>query len=265
MVAPTRQQSFALRNEPKIDGDTRRIMPYPPRDPSSIRLWKEHIYAALDELHLLDVVTEKDKEPDVWLAEVTTVDERKALTAREKLVKYQTEYLALRIRHRQSMYNTLVRWPGVLSQSMLDTIQSLALDTTRDGPGLLELLLKPGDLANDHAQQALNAQVAKVHSMAYDPTSNLPFSADPTQLEILAFLEAHWSAFHNTENRDITSDPTTFVKTSLLVLRRLEPLTFLAEWLLQQYTTLKFPKTGREFIDTFESKLLQSSIPDLWL
>ena len=112
------------------------------------------------------------------------------------------------------------------SVSALDGYQSpLGLDTQRDGKQLLDLLLEPANAQTEAVQVAYNAQIAKVHSLAYDLSTPLPFSSEqPPQAEIVSFLEAYWSAIRHTDPNGVRADPKTFVKTSLLVLKRIPEL-----------------------------------------
>ena len=85
MVASSNTRPFALAAQPDVDGDTRKVLPYPARNSSAIRLWKEHIFAALDDLNVLDKIVAKHVDAKDWIANNTTPDhERKAITRRSE-------------------------------------------------------------------------------------------------------------------------------------------------------------------------------------
>ena len=53
MVASRRPRSFSSVDQLDVDGDTRKVLPYPGNSPSQIPLWREHIRAALDDAKVL--------------------------------------------------------------------------------------------------------------------------------------------------------------------------------------------------------------------
>ena len=261
MVASGHPRSFSSIAQPDIDGDTRKVCPYPGDQPALIPLWKEHISAALDDANVLSEVLQPEIDLDAWVQANVSRDLRAATSKHELVAKYAAEYREPRQVALRTAYNKLIRWPGVLDHGMLDTIHALGLDKQRDGKQLLDLLLEPGDLSAEPVQIAFHAEIAKVHAIAYDPATALPFSSEqPAQPEVLAFLESYWSAIRHTDPKGISADPTTFVKTSLLVLKRLPELKFTAEWYLQTYDAGGYPKTGRDFIRTLKLRMLSTSL-----
>ena len=264
MVASWQPRSFASGPEPEVDGNTRMVCRYPGSSPSLIPLWKEHAFAALDDAKVLAATTEPDIDQDQWLATVLDPAVIRDAPKLELQAKYNEEYRAPRVAARRTAYNLLVRWPGVLDHGLLETIQSLGLDTQRDGKQLLDLLLEPANAQTEAVQVAYNAQIAKVHSLAYDLSTPLPFSSEqPPQAEIVSFLEAYWSAIRHTDPNGVRADPKTFVKTSLLVLKRIPELKFASEWFLQTFESSGFPKLARSFIKSYKERLLTSSLPTI--
>ena len=262
MVASWQPRSFASGPEPEVDGNTRMVCRYPGSSPSLIPLWKEHAYAALDDAKVLAATTDPDLDQDQWLETVLDPAVIRETPKLERQAKYNEEYRAPRVAARRTAYNLLVRWPGVLDHGLLETIQSLGLDTQRDGKQLLDLLLEPANAQTEAVQVAYNAQIAKVHSLAYDLSTPLPFSSEqPPQAEIVSFLEAYWSAIRHTDPNGVRADPKTFVKTSLLVLKRIPELKFASEWFLQTFESSGFPKLARSFIKSYKERLLTSSLP----
>ena len=264
MVASWQPRSFASGPEPEVDGNTRMVCRYPGSSPSLIPLWKEHAFAALDDAKVLAATTEPEIDQDQWLETVLDPAVIRATPKLELQAKYNEEYRAPRVAARRTAYNLLVRWPGVLDHGLLETIQSLGLDTQRDGKQLLDLLLEPANAQTEAVQVAYNAQIAKVHSLAYDLSTPLPFSSEqPPQAEIVSFLEAYWSAIRHTDPNGVRADPKTFVKTSLLVLKRIPELKFASEWFLQTFESSGFPKLARSFIKSYKERLLTSSLPTI--
>ena len=236
MVAPGHQHPFAVTATPKADTRSGLLAPYSADNPASIELWEEQACAALDEAGVLESVLDPPLSIADWKAKHFGAEELKVRTATELRELYNTSYVQARELEKRKAYNILVRWPGVLSPAIQEAIKSRGLTRTRDGHDLWEILVKPADTSAHAVQTAMQAQIAVAHSLAYDPSSVLPFSSDdPPQSEVITFLETYWRAIYTTDAKGIDADPAVFVKTSLLVLRRISALKFTAEWLLQQY------------------------------
>ena len=263
MVASSSTRSaFNTVDSVSVNGDSRRVCPYPANQPSHIRTWEEHFKAHLDAKDILEPLTMPDMDQVTWLAANLSPADLAMLTKIEQADKYAMEFCEPRRLASRSAYNILVTWPGVLDSGMHETIQSEGLDKTRDGRKLLAILLAPGDLKAERVQIALQEQIAIVHGMAYDPSSTLPFTSEkPPQVEVLSFLELYWTAVHNTSADGIDTNPAIFVKTSLLVLRRIPELWVAAEWLKQVYETHGYPARGRAFIAAMKQRMLSTSLP----
>ena len=139
MVASWQTRSFASVAQPEVDGNTRMVCRYPGSAPALIPIWKEHLFAALDDAKLLAAMTEPEIDQDRWIAAHLDPAVAKATPKLELQAKYNDEYRAARVAAQRSAYNLIVRWPGVLDHGLLETIQSLGLDTQRDGRQLLDL------------------------------------------------------------------------------------------------------------------------------
>ena len=263
MVASSSTRSaFNTVDSVSVNGDSRRVCPYPANQPSHIRTWEEHFKAHLDAKDILEPLTMPDMDQVTWLAANVSPADLAMLTKIEQADKYAIEFCEPRRLASRSAYNILVTWPGVLDSGMHERIQSEGLDKTRDGRKLLAILLAPGDLKAERVQIALQEQIAIVHGMAYDPSSTLPFTSEkPPQVEVLSFLELYWTAVHNTSADGIDTNPAIFVKTSLLVLRRIPELWVAAEWLKQVCETHGYPARGRAFIAAMKQRMLSTSLP----
>ena len=84
MVASrTTTRPFSTVDAPSVDGDMRKVLPYPGKQPTAIRAWQEHIYAALDDAGVLEAIADKHLDVAAWAATNLTPDDRKALTKPE--------------------------------------------------------------------------------------------------------------------------------------------------------------------------------------
>ena len=51
------RSAFSTLDPLAIDGDSRKVCPYPGNQPALIRTWREHLYAFLDSKNILDALT----------------------------------------------------------------------------------------------------------------------------------------------------------------------------------------------------------------
>ena len=138
MVASrTTRSAFNTVDSISVDGDSRRVCPYPANQPSHIRTWEEHFKAHLDAKDILEPLTMPDMDQVTWLAANVSPADLAMLTKIEQADKYAMEFCEPRRLASRSAYNILVTWPGVLDSGMHETIQSEGLDKTRDGRKLL--------------------------------------------------------------------------------------------------------------------------------
>ena len=224
---------------------SRNVVRYDGNNPSSVRQFGLIIRAVLEEKGLLDAVVTPDQSFDEWLRASGEYSKKD----RESQEAYAKQKEA-RVAERKAAYTVILQWPGVLSPRIMDLCEQPSSPLSRmDGASLLSELMKPARFATPRHQDALLADIAKVHAYANAPsTSASPLSAEPMHEEVVAFLEAYWLTWRLVHEND-ESKPFTFIVTSYKVLRTLRALRTHVDMQLELYLKSDRSLSGRDFID----------------
>ena len=204
---------------------------YDHNNPSSVRQFGIIIRAVLDEKELLDAATKPDLLFDEWLR--ASDFSKKDKESSEAF----SEYKGARIRERKMAFAVMIQWPGVLSPRIIDLCETATspLYTLSCGATLLSELMKPALFATPRHQDAILADLSKVHQFANAPSSSpSPLSEQPTHEEVLAFLEAFWLTWKLSNDNDALK-PYTFIITAYKVLRTLSSLRTHVDMQLELY------------------------------
>ena len=117
-------------------------------------------------------------------------------------------------------YNILISWPGVLDSPRILDLCENGLNAERNGRKLLDELKRPLLFASSREQNAIEADLARVHAYANDPAKNpSPFQTEePSVEEVRGFLEAYWLMWQLAQDNR-ADKPRDFVLTAYKVLR----------------------------------------------
>ena len=222
----------------------RNVVQYDPNNPSAVRQFGIIIRAVLDEKELLDAVTKPDPTFDEWLRGSDFSKKDKESNEAFAEVKGQ------RIRERKNAFSVMIQWPGVLSPRIIDLCETATSPLSQScGATLLSELMKPALFATPRHQDAILADLSRVHQFANSPSSSAsPLSAEPTHEETLAFLEAFWLTWKLSADNDV-SKPFTFIVTAYKVLRTLTALRTHVDMQLELYHKSDRSMSARDFID----------------
>ena len=135
------------------------------------------------------------------------INEWAAANGMEKLTRENTEayaqYRASRTLKRQTGYNILVAWPGVLDAPGILDVCERQLNESRCGRTLYLRLLKPISFDSVREQNAITANLGRVRNYANQPDKfPSPFQGIPSYEEAKAFLEAYWMVWQLHEDNE---------------------------------------------------------------
>ena len=221
------------------------VVRYDGNNPASIRQFGLIIRAVLEEKGVLDAVILADQSFDEWLRASGDYS-KKDKESLEAYAEYKEE---VRVKRKRA-YTVMLQWPGVLNPRIMDLCEQSSSPLSRMcGASLYTELMKPSLFATPRHQDALLANLAKVHQFANAPgASASPLSADPTHEEVISFLEAFWLTWKLVAENDELK-PYTFVITSYKVLRTLSALRTHVDMQLELYLKSDRSLSGRTFID----------------
>ena len=192
-----------------------------------------------------DAVMAEDPSFDAWLRKSSDYSKKD----KESLDAYAA-MIASNATARKKAWALMVTWPGVLTPRIIDLCETESSAVAQmDGSSLFTELMRPAHFGSARHQDAILADLAKVHQYANAPESSAsPLPDKPTHEDVQSFLEAYWLVWRKSNENDVDK-PSSFIITSFKVIRPITEMRTYIDMQLALYLKGDRTLTGRAFID----------------
>ena len=230
---------------------SRNVIVYDEGNIAALRKWAVVVTGPLNSEGLLDAVTQPDIPIDEWMKRCQPPFQAKTRECTEEYQKYRD----LRNSQRTKAYDMMIAWPGVLDSPRILELCENSFGVQRDGRELMLELKRPLAFSSSREQDAIEADLARVHAYASDPDKNpSPLSDDVSAEEVKGFLEAYWLMWQLAEANS-PAKPKEFILTACKVLKQIRSLRAHIELKVEAIKSgsVELP-TGRAFIDAMAAE-----------